>query len=398
MDKAKIHHDRKIRAAKFEIGDYVKLLKHACKKGVNKKLSKKYSEPCLVIGMYNNADYILRRPNGNITVQNIANLRKWHGLPPGDFVDIFRNNTIITENDQLIIPRRRSRPPKQTTTNGISNPNQSFHSNDSDLPDLSGLFNETVIQEFDHLDGHNLITSTPVNSAIPSNNTTAESNDISNNNSTVNNHEITATPLSDNILPTSNSNKNSLNKTALQHAKNLDFNKYSDKYKECIRPNFELIYDYDSAIHCLVLFFDAKFHIRTGLNKRLNEKGKLKKLVKAMLTNYDLTTLRGAAHVNYESADYILNVLCEDYGTCTTPYQNFEAAIKEIKQLADYSNLNELVFGHETLHLDIHIIQCMLYEHFNGSNINIKIYTNNSSYGRGRPVRNRRKPERYGHN
>ena len=60
MDKAKLRYDRKVRAASFNVNDKVWLLDTAMKKGVCKKLSKKYKGPYNVITRLEDCNYTLK--------------------------------------------------------------------------------------------------------------------------------------------------------------------------------------------------------------------------------------------------------------------------------------------------------------------------------------------------
>ena len=60
MDKAKLRYDRQVRAASFKLTDLVLLLDTAMKKGVCKKLSKKYRGPYKIIAKLEECVYIIK--------------------------------------------------------------------------------------------------------------------------------------------------------------------------------------------------------------------------------------------------------------------------------------------------------------------------------------------------
>jgi hypothetical protein len=65
MDRAKIRHDRNVRAANFEISDLVWVLDSTKTVGKSKKFKKKWAGPYKIVGIINDVDYMIKPANRN---------------------------------------------------------------------------------------------------------------------------------------------------------------------------------------------------------------------------------------------------------------------------------------------------------------------------------------------
>jgi len=83
MDRARINHERKVRAANFKVGEYVLVLdQQPPKKGRNASISKKWTGPWLIEYIYNGVDYALKSFHTKRVLYKTVHqclLKKWHG-------------------------------------------------------------------------------------------------------------------------------------------------------------------------------------------------------------------------------------------------------------------------------------------------------------------------------
>lgn len=82
MDKAKVYHDRDVRACKFVVGDYVLLLDQVTKKGECKKLGPKWKGPYRVVQVMSDNDYkivTVHLVKNKVMIENCGRLKRYHG-------------------------------------------------------------------------------------------------------------------------------------------------------------------------------------------------------------------------------------------------------------------------------------------------------------------------------
>jgi hypothetical protein len=150
MDYAKLNHDRKVRAANFELNDLVWILDPSKSPGKSKKLKKKWNGPFRITAIINDVDYMIKPANRNgksrIVHQNL--LKKCFGakitsvgcsdvqLPENNNtkkkdkkVKFNNKKNVTTENvpvtdENPVNKRKRGRPKKligQESNNNVSN-------------------------------------------------------------------------------------------------------------------------------------------------------------------------------------------------------------------------------------------------------------------------------------
>jgi hypothetical protein len=81
MNKEKINHDRKSRAANYKINDLVLLLDNSTKKGINNKFRKKWKGPYIVLEVDETGKIVKIRPanrNGKSVRVNISKLKTYY--------------------------------------------------------------------------------------------------------------------------------------------------------------------------------------------------------------------------------------------------------------------------------------------------------------------------------
>ena len=79
MDRNRIHHDRKVRAADFDLSDEVWVLNTARKPGRCPKLERKWKGPYIILEKIESSLYKLKLKNGTrkrCIVINVSRLRK----------------------------------------------------------------------------------------------------------------------------------------------------------------------------------------------------------------------------------------------------------------------------------------------------------------------------------
>ena len=99
----KIQHDRKTRAAIFEVDDYVWVLDTAKLKGVSKKLSNRYKGPYKIVTVIDDANYKVKTINGKKTT--IVNKARMKRCFPRRFLlelDNDVNNSIFDDGTNLV--------------------------------------------------------------------------------------------------------------------------------------------------------------------------------------------------------------------------------------------------------------------------------------------------------